>query len=96
MNNYLLRAIFQYGKVIKLWGHVGTYAKGAPRVCGGQNQNGTVVSTCYEYNAKENNWEEMPDMKYERFRGEALIDNEQEMWVGPNNTLIRVASSAYF
>ena len=38
----------------------------------------------------------MPDMKYERFRGEALIDNEQEMWVGPNNTLIRVASSAYF
>ena len=63
MNNYLLRAIFQYGKVIKLWGHVGTYAKGAPRVCGGQNQDGTVVKTCYEYNAKENYWEEMKDMK---------------------------------
>lgn len=37
----------------------------------------------------------MPDMKYERFRGEALIDNEQEMWVSPNITLIRVANSTY-
>ena len=35
----------------------------------------------------------MPDMKYERFRGEALIDNEQEMWVSPNNTLLTVTST---
>ena len=38
----------------------------------------------------------MPDMKYERFRGEALIDNEQEMWVSPSNTLIIVANFTYF
>ena len=30
----------------------------------------------------------MPDMKYERFRGEALIDNEQEMWVSPSNIIV--------
>ena len=35
----------------------------------------------------------MPKMKYERFRGEALIDNEQEMWVSPKNTVITFTST---
>ena len=80
---------------INIFGHIGKYTNGAPRICGGKNENREVVKNCYEYNIVNNEWEKMRPLGGRgkdgpRMNSIALINDKDELWVC--NTILFLVS----
>lgn len=77
----------------EMLGHVGVFANGAPRVCGGLNAF-EFLDKCYEFDSTSNRWNPMAPMTYKRNSAAAVLDEDDNMWVlGGSSTSDKAAPS---